>query len=65
MKVEMLPLESLITIYIKAKKVIPVGIWCQNDVVSTSMRRDHVASMLIRRHFYVMCLLGLAQLSTS
>ena len=21
----------------------PVGIWCQNDVVSTSMRRDHVA----------------------
>ena len=29
----------------------PVGIWCQNDVVSTSMRRDHVASTLIRRHF--------------
>ena len=24
----------------------PVGIWCQNDVVSTSMRRDHVASTL-------------------
>ena len=29
----------------------PVGIWCQSDVVSTSMRRHHVASTLIRRHF--------------
>ena len=28
-----------------------MGIWCQNDVVSTSMRRNHVASTLIRRHF--------------
>ena len=28
-----------------------MGIWCQNDVVSTSMRRHHVASTLIRRHF--------------
>ena len=36
----------------------PAGIWCQNDVVSTSMRRDHVASTLIRRHFYVICPLG-------
>ena len=27
----------------------PVGIWCQNDVVST----------LLRRHFYVMCPLGI------
>ena len=35
-----------------------MGIWCQNDVVSTSMRRHHVASTLIRRHFYVMCPLG-------
>ena len=35
-----------------------MGIWCQNDVVSTSMRRNHVASTLIRRHFYVMCPLG-------
>ena len=34
--------------------------WHQNDVVSTSMRRDHVASTLIRRrrHFDVVCLLG-------
>ena len=32
-----------------------MGIWCQNDVVSTLMRRNHVASTLIRRHFYVMC----------
>ena len=35
-----------------------MGIWCQNDDVSTSIRRDHVASTLIRRHFYVMCPLG-------
>ena len=32
-------------------KSYPVGIWCQNDVTLTSMRRHHVASMLIRRHF--------------
>ena len=32
-----------------------VGVWCQIDVVSTSMRRNHVASTLIRRHFYIMC----------
>ena len=37
---------------------LAVDIWCQNDVVSTSMRRNHVASTLIRRHFYVMCPLG-------
>ena len=37
---------------------IPVGMWCQNDVVSTSMRRHHVVSTLIRPHFYVMCPLG-------
>ena len=36
----------------------PVGIWCQNDVVSTSMRRNHVASTLIRRHFRTKCPLG-------
>ena len=29
----------------------PVGIWCQNDIVLTSMRRDHVGSTLTRRHF--------------
>ena len=28
----------------------PGGIWCQNDVVSTLMRCNHVASTLIRRH---------------
>ena len=38
---------------------IPVSIWCQNDV-STSMRRHHVASTLIRRHFYVTCPQGLS-----
>ena len=30
----------------------------KNDVVSTSMRRHHVASTVIRHHFYVMCQLG-------
>ena len=38
--------------------VFPVDIWCQNNVVSTSLRRNNVASTLIRRHFYVMCPLG-------
>ena len=36
----------------------PVGIWCENDVGSTSMRRHHVASTLIRRHFCTKCPLG-------
>ena len=36
----------------------PAGIRCQNDVVLTSMRHHHVASTLIRRHFYIMCPLG-------
>ena len=36
----------------------PAGTQHQNDVVSTSMRRDHVASTLIRRHFNVVCLQG-------
>ena len=35
---------------ISCGKSPPVGIWCQNDVVSTSMRRHHVASTLKRRH---------------
>ena len=30
-----------------------VGIWCQNDVVSTSVRRQHVTSTLIRPPVYV------------
>ena len=30
---------------------VPAGISCQNDVVSTSMRRDHVASTSTQRHF--------------
>ena len=36
----------------------PAGIWGQNDVVSTSMRRNHVASTLTRRHFRTKCPLG-------
>ena len=32
-----------------------MGSGCQNDVVLTSMRRNHVASTLIRGHFHVMC----------
>ena len=38
--------------------VLPAGIWCENDVVLTSMRRDDVASTLIRCHFRTKCLLG-------
>ena len=37
---------------------IPADIWCENDVVLTSMRRDHVASTLIQRHFGTKCPLG-------
>ena len=40
----------------------PAGTQHQNDVVSTSMRRDHVASTLIRRHFNVVCPLGIIAL---
>ena len=40
---------------------IPGGTQHQNDVVSTSMLRDHVASTLIRHHFNVVCPLGLYQ----
>ena len=39
----------------------PAGKWCQNDVVSTSMRRDHFASNVAStslRHYYVICPLG-------
>ena len=35
-----------------------MGIWCQNDVVLTSMRRDDVASTSIQRHFDTKCPLG-------
>ena len=37
----------------------PAGIWYENDVVLTSMRRDYVASTLIRRHFDTKCPLGI------
>ena len=36
----------------------PAGIWCENDVVLTSMRCDYIASTLIRRHFDTKCPLG-------
>ena len=39
-------------------EINPAGIWCQNDVELTSMRRDDVASTLIRRHFGTKCPLG-------
>ena len=39
-------------------KLSPADTQHQNDVVLTSMRRDHVASTLIRRHFNVVCPLG-------
>ena len=35
-----------------------MSILCQNDVVSTLMRRNHIAAMLMLPHFYVICLLG-------
>ena len=44
---------------IENSDTFPAGIWCENDVVLTSMRRDYVASTLIRRHFDTKCPLGL------
>ena len=44
--------------YLHRKGACPVGIWCQNDVVLTSMRRDDVASTSIQRHFDTKCPLG-------
>ena len=40
------------------ERTYPAGVWCQNDVVLTSMQRDYVASTLIRRHFRTKCPLG-------
>ena len=34
---------------------IPAGTWCKNDVISTSVRRDYVASTSIRRKFGTKC----------
>ena len=48
--------------WVTNKQNSPAGTQHQNDVVSTSMRRDHVASTLIRRHFNVVCLLGVIQI---
>ena len=39
-------------------RVYPEGIWYQNDILLTSMRRDDVISTLIRRHFGTKCPLG-------
>ena len=38
--------------------MLPADTQHQNDVISTSMRRDHVTSTLIQRHFNVVCLLA-------
>ena len=43
---------------VRKKSLSPAGTQQQNDVVSTSMRRDYVASTLIQRHFNVVCPLG-------
>ena len=68
----MLPKYSLTGTYYAEGKTryngtVQEGIWCENDVVLTSMRRDYiastlirhyVASTLIRRHFRTKCPLG-------
>ena len=51
--------KLLILYHIYVLLIYPAGIWCQNDVVSTSVRRNHVASTLIRRHFRIKCPLGI------
>ena len=47
-----------IRIYEHTLEQSPAGTWRKNDVVLTSMRRDDVASTLIRRHFGTKCPLG-------
>ena len=42
----------------KLNNNFPADTQYPNDVVSTSMPRDHVESTLIRRHFNVLCPLG-------
>ena len=41
-----------------SSNIPPVGTWCRNDVEPTSMRRNDVASMSVRRHFDVIYPLG-------
>ena len=65
------PVRTVLTICSQLKKYTVIKsqclhkneltIHCQPEwiTVSTSMRHHHVASTLIRRHFYVMCPLGL------
>ena len=53
-----LPDSFCLKVHLIPLTTIPAGTQHQNDVVSTSMRRDHVASTLIRRHFNVVCPLG-------
>ena len=45
-------------IYLCCCFFFPAGKWRRNDVTLMSMRHDHVASMSVRRHYDVMCLLG-------
>ena len=54
----MIDFDDARTEFSYCKSSIPACKQHQNDVVSTSMRRDHVASTLIRRHFHVVCPLG-------
>ena len=40
-------------------KLYPADTWRRNDVGLTAMRRDHVASTSVRRHYDVTCPLGI------
>ena len=50
--------ETLLDVDILGRTNFPAGIWCENDVGSTSMRRHHVPSTLKRRYFGTKCPLG-------
>ena len=45
------PERVLVRLQLGFRGTFPADIWCQNYVVSTSMRRHYVASKLILRHF--------------
>ena len=51
-------LTYIVQLRITLSTNIPAAIRCQNVDVSTSMRRNHVASTLIWRHFRTKCPLG-------
>ena len=58
-------LGCLLVFCLNENTVNPMGTLRKNDVVLTSMRREDVASMSIRRHFGTICPLGTFNISNT